>query len=249
MRKTGAGTQVSLLDGLGGAAKGNAGEKSGEIPDLGEWDHRELLMYEKEALGFYITGHPLLRYREKLELVTNANSENLAERRDKEEVLIAGIVSGIREVTTKRKDVMAYVTIEDLYGSLNIICFADVYQGAKTLLKGEEPLLIKGQLDVAEESIKIIAGEIRLLQDAPEISPYSTVHFHVDSRIVDDVGIILSIKDLANKYKGTADGFIHLLNGETETIVYLGADCRFHLNADFMKESRRLLGPNAVRCT
>jgi len=249
MRKTGAGTQVSLLDGLGGAAKGTAGEKSGEIPDLGEWDHRELLMYEKEALGFYITGHPLLRYREKLELVTNANSENLAERRDKEEVLIAGIVSGIRELTTKRKDVMAYVTIEDLYGSLNIICFADVYQGAKTLLKGEEPLLIKGQLDVAEESIKIIAGEILLLQDAPEISPYSTVHFQVDSRIVNDNGKILSIKELANKYKGTADGFIHLLNGETETIVYLGADCRFLLNADFLKDSRRLLGPNAVRCT
>ena len=245
LRKAKSSSQTSLLDGLEVVGQGRAGAHNEEIPDLGEWEHKELLMYEKEALGFYITGHPLLRFQEKLSFITNANSENLSERRDKEDVIIAGIVSGIRELTTKRKDVMAYVTLEDLYGSMNIICFADVYQRGRELLKSDEPLLIKGQTDVSEENVKIIANEITLIQDAPDVSPYTSVHFYIDSQNSADDNNILNIKYLSNKYKGTSDGYIHLLNGVSETVVYLGNDCRFHLTSELLKAARLILGPQS----
>jgi len=246
-RKTKSSGQVSLLTDLEETGKGGAAGGGFEIPDTGEWEHKELLMYEKEALGFYITGHPLLRQQEKLNFVTNANSENLPERRDKEDVLIAGIVNNIREVTTKRKDIMAYVTVEDLYGSMNIICFSEVYQKSRELLKSDEPLLIRGQTDVSEEKVKIIANEIKLLQDVPEVSPHNSVHFYLDTRIPTNDNMILNIKYLANKYKGTSEGYIHLLNGGSETIVYLGNDCRFHLTPELLKAARLLLGPQAAR--
>jgi len=247
LRKSKASGQVSLLDGLDtatGNGKINGGANSLEEE---EWDHKELLMHEKEALGFYITGHPLSRYRQKLEFVTNANSENIAERRDKEEVIIAGVVSNIKELTTKRKDVMAYITLEDLYGSMNIICFADIYQKSKALLKGDDPVLLKGQLDISEENVKIIANDITALQDAPDISPYSSVHFQIETQSMLCEDYVTQIKDLSNKYKGLSEGYIHLLNGNSEMIIFLGNDCRFQLTPELLKATHLVLGPNSIK--
>jgi DNA polymerase-3 subunit alpha len=247
LRKSKASSQVSLLEGLDAASGG--GSMNGAItpPEVGEWDHKELLMHEKEALGFYITGHPLSRYRQKLEFITNASSTNLAERRDQEEVIIAGVVSNIKELTTKRKDIMAYITLEDLYGSMNVICFADIYQRSKALLKGDEPLLLKCQIDISEENVKIIANDITALQDAPDISPYSSVHFQVETQSMSSEDYILQIKYLSDKYKGTAEGFIHLLNGNSETIIFLGSDCCFQLTPELLQATRLVLGPNSIK--
>jgi len=248
LRKSRASTQVSLLEGLDSSTGSNSLHGGGAAsPDVGEWDHKELLMHEKEALGFYITGHPLTRYRHKLEFVTNANSENIGERRDKEEVIIAGVVSSIKELTTKRKDVMAYITLEDLYGSMSIICFADLYQKAKVLLKGDEPVLLKGQLDVSEENVKIIANDITALHDAPEISPYTSVHFQIETYGVSSEEYVTQIKHLSDKHKGSSEGYIHLLNGSSETIIFLGNDHRFQLTPELMKATRLVLGPNSIK--
>ncbi|MCK9392726.1 MAG: hypothetical protein M0Q01_14305 [Syntrophales bacterium] len=247
LRKSKASSQVSLLEGLDTSTGSCNMHGAAAPPDVGEWDHKELLMHEKEALGFYITGHPLSRYRQKLEFVTNANSENIGERRDKEEVIIAGVVSNIKELTTKRKDVMAYVTLEDLYGSTTIICFADIYQKAKALLKGDEPVLLKGQLDISEENIKIIANDITALQDAPDISPYSSVHFQIETQGVSSEDYITQIKYLSDKYKGPSEGYIHLMNGNSETIVYLGNNSRFQLTTELLKATRLVMGPNSIK--
>ena len=247
LRKSKASSQVSLLEGLDTSTGGGNMYGAAAPPDVGEWDHKELLMYEKEALGFYITGHPLSRYRQKLEFVTNANSENISERRDKDEVIIAGVVSNIKELTTKRKDVMAYITLEDLYGSMSIICFADVYQKAKALLKGDEPVLLKGQLDISEENVKIIANDITPLQDAPDISPYSSVHFQIETQAVSSEDYIVQIKYLSDKYKGSSEGYLHLLNGNSETIIFLGNDRRFQLIPELLKATRLVLGPNSIK--
>ena len=105
-----------------------------------------------------------------LGLIVNADSSTLSGKTDRETVLLAGIVSNIREVTTRRKETMAYVTLEDLKGSSSVIFFPDIYRGAYELLHGEEPLLIKGTLDIAEDSNKVIAAEVTPLAAAAEKS-------------------------------------------------------------------------------
>jgi DNA polymerase-3 subunit alpha len=136
------------------------------INDATEWDIRKLLGYEKETLGFYITGHPLSRFKEILAIHANSDSENLLDRKDKDNVSFGGVVSNIREISTKRKDIMAYVTVEDMKGSITVIFFADVYKKFSQMLHGDEPIFIQGVLDVSEDSLKVMAHDVQLLSEA-----------------------------------------------------------------------------------
>jgi DNA polymerase-3 subunit alpha len=214
------------------------------LSDIAEWDHKELLAHEKETLGFYITGHPLLRFVEKLDTLANVDTASINDKKDRDTVAFGGVVSNIREVTTKKKEVMAYVTIEDLRGSVTVICFADLYSKAFGLVHSEEPVLIKGAIDAGEEGIKVIASEIIPLGDAVE-QPYDVVHFSVDvskSSATD----IESLHKLLTNHKGKCDGFIRIVNGNSEVIVYLGRDFQLELTDKLKEETDRLLGAGAT---
>ncbi|MCK5913724.1 MAG: DNA polymerase III subunit alpha, partial [Desulfuromusa sp.] len=87
-----------------------AGNGYGDLPDVAEWDEKNLLSYEKEALGFYVTGHPLARYSDSMKRFATCEASELSERTDKEQVRVCGIVSGIKELITKKGDRMAFVT-------------------------------------------------------------------------------------------------------------------------------------------
>jgi DNA polymerase III subunit alpha len=117
----------------GGAAFTGEGE---------EWPENVLLANEKEALGFYITGHPLARHSAAIKRFATCDAAGLAERADKEEVSLCGIVAGIKELTTKKGDRMAFVTLEDLSGFIELVIFPEAYLAAAELLKSEEPLLV-----------------------------------------------------------------------------------------------------------
>ncbi|MCG6534216.1 MAG: DNA polymerase III subunit alpha [Syntrophales bacterium LBB04] len=215
------------------------------LSDIAEWDHKELLAHEKETLGFYITGHPLLRFAEKLHAVANVDTSSINDKKDRDTVAFGGVVNNIREVTTKKKDVMAYITIEDLRGSVTVICFADLYNKAFGLVHSEEPILIKGTIDAGEEGIKVIASEIIPLGDAVE-QPYDVVHFSIDvsrSSAID----IDSLHKLLINHKGKCDGFIRIVNGNSEVIVYLGRDFQLELTDKLKGETDRLLGAGATR--
>jgi DNA polymerase-3 subunit alpha len=213
------------------------------IPDLSEWDQKELLFNEKETIGFYITGHPLSRFSDRLGMIINADSSNIALKPDREAVILAGIVCNIREVTTKRKDTMAYVTLEDLKGSVSVIFFPDVYGTTHDLLHGEEPLLIKGTLDVADESVKVIASEVSLLASATEKS-HNAVYFTVDvnKSSIEDVELL---GRRLKQFPGKCDGFIRLVGEKSETVIYLGEDMKVDLSLPLKKETDRILGLGA----
>jgi len=230
-----------------GDSSGGIAAKSYQIPDdVPEWDHKKLLSIEKETLGFYITGHPLLRFADRLQFVTNANSGNLNEKRDKDTVTVAGVVSSISEKTTKRKDIMCYLTLEDLQGSINIIIFGDVYKKYYSLLHEEEPIVIKGTLDAgaAEETPKIIAQEATSLMISLE-NPYKQVRFMVDAGKVSPENISLLISSL-KKYKGKYEGYMHIRNGKSESIIYLGDEFRLDINDKLKKEADNILGEGAT---
>ena len=215
------------------------------IPDIPEWDHRELLAHEKETLGFYITGHPLHKFTDKLSLITNVDSSSINDKMDRDIVIFGGIVSNIREVTTKKKDVMAYITIEDLKGSVTVIFFADIYKKVFGLLHSEEPVLIKGIIDAGDEGVKVIASELSALASSRE-QPYDVVHFMIDVTKSSSEDIE-SLNKLLINHKGKCDGFIHILNGKSEVIVYLGKDSRLELTDKLKEEADLLLSAAATR--
>lgn len=136
------------------------------LPETEEWSETERLVMEKEALGFYITGHPLSRYKEKLEQLSVIPSYQLQEFSDKEDVIVGGIVNGVKKIQTKKTgDLMAALTLEDLYGTVEIIVFPDIYKEAVNLFSQEIPLIISGQIDKSDKGLKIIAKKIASIQD------------------------------------------------------------------------------------
>jgi DNA polymerase-3 subunit alpha len=237
--------QANIFDQMNesGPSKSN-GESSFQIPALSEWDRKELLAIEKETLGFYITGHPLHGYKDKLKFVTNVNSATLSFKSDKETITIAGVVSSFAERQTRKKDVMCNVVLEDLQGSVNLIFWADVYKKFYDLLHADEPVVIQGIMDIGDESSKVIAQDVVLLSKALE-NPYKQVRFMVDSEKVTPESII-SLNEAIKKYKGKYDSYIHILNKKSEIIVSLGDSGRIDICDPLKKEADRILGEGST---
>jgi DNA polymerase-3 subunit alpha len=140
---------------------------------------------------------------------------------------------------------MAYITIEDLKGSVTVIFFSDIYKNAFGLLHSEEPILITGTIDAGEEGIKVIASELTALVNAGERS-FNVAHFFIDvsKSSTEDIGLL---SRLFLDHKGKSDAFIHILNAESEVIIYLGKECRLELSDKLKEEANRLFGDGSTR--
>ena len=143
-----------------------------------ELSNKELLSIEKEMLGIYISGHPLEKLRHQIEMQTNINtielrhideqmSSEFGEINEKpkfvdgQKVKYAGIITSVKKKYTKNNKIMAFVTVEDLYGSAEIIVFENAYMNAGKSLVEENIVMIDGRLSIREdEETKIIANEI-----------------------------------------------------------------------------------------
>ncbi len=135
-----------------------------DLPDVEEWPEKELLRREREALGFYITGHPLERFVRDIPSVVSCTIQDLPRRNDKSVVNLAGVVEGLKVKRTKRGDKMATINLEDLTGSVEVILFPDVFEKASSLLSSDEPLWITGTVEKGESAVKVIAKELQTLE-------------------------------------------------------------------------------------
>ena len=112
-----------------------------------EFDERGLLRLEKEVLGLYVSEHPLERVRAELRRKTDCALTDLERRRDGEFVTVGGIVSGLKQVTTKRGEPMVFVTLDDPTGSAEVVVFNSTYAAARELLEADRVLVVKGRVD------------------------------------------------------------------------------------------------------
>jgi len=243
--------QASIFDALfeGGSSNENGGGEF-KIPDIPEWDRKELLSLEKETLGFYISGHPLHGYADKLRFVTNCDTSTLKGKRDKDTITIAGVISSLSERLTRKKDVMCNIVLEDLQGSVDIIFWPDVYKKFYELLHADEPIVVQGTIDVQgsgennEENFKLIAGEITALAKALE-NPYKQVRFIVNADQVTPDSIS-SLNETIKKYRGKYESYIHIVNSKSETIVNLGEAGRIDICDRLKREADEILGEGST---
>ncbi len=241
--------QTSLLEQLEESTESTCNKKGSRdytFPGIPEWDNKELLAYEKETIGFYISGHPLSPYKERLTMMTTADSSNLNGRAEREAVTIAGIVSSIRDVQTKRKETMAYVTIEDMKGSIDALIFPDSYKSCYQLLHSDVPLLIKGVVDTTgEEKTKVIISEATPLTEAAERS-YTAAYFTVDMRKIVPTDLE-ALHNCIQKHTGKLDGYIKLVEPRCETMIYLGDDIKIDISIPLRVEAEQILGTGSIQ--
>ncbi|KIH75732.1 DNA polymerase III, alpha subunit [Geoalkalibacter ferrihydriticus] len=221
------------------------GNGHGKLPDVEEWPEKVLLSFEKEALGFFITGHPLARYRDTIKRFATCDAAALGERSDKEEVKVCGIVSAVKELTTKKGDRMAFATLEDLSGLVEMVLFPEVYQASSDLIKGEEPILVSGSLDVGEETCKLMVAEVISLRDVQERQT-KNVHFRLSSPGLDEEHL-RGLKNILKQFPGRCGSFIHVVvPNECEAVVGLPDILNVAASDELMEATEKLFGYQVV---
>ncbi|MBI2083652.1 MAG: DNA polymerase III subunit alpha [Deltaproteobacteria bacterium] len=232
----------------GQSALFNTLEEAFPIPDLPEWESKKKLSDEKETLGFFITGHPLNEHEEVLKKRVSADSRSLPELPDGKEVLLGGIVSGLKEIRTRSGELMAFVTLEDLRGTVEIVVFSDLYKRSASYLKDQEPILIRGNTDVGEETVKIIAKEITLLRLRPSTAEPEQKEVHVrlsTEKITREQ--LERLKEVLGQHRGKSPAFIHLKEEKKgETILSLPEGLTVRPSPELVTEVDKLFGASVT---
>jgi len=152
-QKEAAGGQESLF---GDAIVDTCGIQIGEQ----EWPRKELLEYEKESLGIYISGHPLDAYRSLLVKHASCNTGDLERMSDGTELIIGGMVQSVRKITTAKGDLMAFVNLEDYRGVADVVVFPRTYEQVRELLEEGEMLVVKGKLQIRNDRPNVLVDEL-----------------------------------------------------------------------------------------
>jgi len=235
--------QVSLF-GTAEIVKGN-GNGSGKLLEMAEWDDKLRLGFEKEALGFYVTGHPLGRYAAEIKRFASFDTVSMAELPDKTEVRVCGVVVALKEYITKKNEKMGFVTIEDMVGGVEVVVLPNVYPQVADLLKSEDPLLVTGSFEKGEKSNKILASSIQLLRAVSERETKAVnVVLRGDAL---ETSRLEKLKEILLRHQGNCPSRLHLVLPEIcTTVLRLPEGCRVSPTEGLSLEVEGLLGYNAV---
>ena len=135
------------------------------LPSLAEWDQAQRLKYERELTGFYISAHPLTRYEATLSALSTTTTAGLKDCTDGSEVKICGIIASVKSMLTKKGDRMAYLTVEDLQGTTEVIVFPDLFRTTGELIVPERIIRITGTIDRGDKGTKIRGSKIEPLAE------------------------------------------------------------------------------------
>ncbi|HZJ66258.1 MAG TPA: OB-fold nucleic acid binding domain-containing protein, partial [Kofleriaceae bacterium] len=220
----------------------------GEVyPDVEIWGPKQLLAFEKEALGFYVSGHPLDRYRGDLQRYASAaTSDFLAGKRGVGDASIGGIVSQYREMITKKGDKMARFMLEDAEGTLEVIAFPKTFEKVRHVLVSDEPILCTGAVK-NEGNAESPEWKLLLESAAPlsELRQQKTsrvdIHLNADQLTHDQIDELKTI--LANAARGSCQAVLRLkIPSRSETVVTLPDAWAVSPTEDLLTRLERLFG-------
>ena len=216
------------------------------IADCPEWDEMTRLGFEKDLMGFYLSGHPLLNYEELVKKFTNSTTSKLSGISNAVPIRLSGIVKKVKEINTRKGDRMAFVTIEDLEGIVEGTVFSDVYLSSRDLINSGEPLIFAATRDGEPDTPKILVNEIHKLKEASR-------HFSKEIQIrVTSLGTdpqqLQRLKTTLEKHRGKIPVKLYIvLPNKTETIINL-TSTTCDPSEEFLEEAREMFGYQPVTC-
>jgi DNA polymerase-3 subunit alpha len=209
------------------------------------WDEATLLRCEKEALGFYLTGNPLSKYREHISSMNLRNTAELEELEDRQEVEVAAMLHNIRKLRTRDKsEIMASLTLEDEDGSAEAIVFPELYRANSELLKKDAALLVKGTLDKTEKGNKIIAKEITGLDDLVKTAKEG-MKVEITIRCANGRADLRKLRDAVSAHKGQNPLYLKIFKDKAETLILTGL--HVHAGGGLVNSVEEVLGKGTVR--
>jgi DNA polymerase III subunit alpha len=215
------------------------------LPNLTEWDDKQRLAYEKEVIGFYVSGHPLSRFEAVIEKFANADALSANELPDGAAVRIGGLICGVKIIKTKKGELMAFVSLEDLLGTVEVVVFSSVYAQVADILTEDNAILVQGQLQKDENSIKIKADTL-IPMDKAEETWTATVHIRLDKARTDK-DQLLKLRAVFAKHSGTCGVFVDVIDREkSEVRIELPEAYRLKAGEALKREIDGLFGYDVV---
>jgi DNA polymerase III subunit alpha len=215
------------------------------LPSAAHASDKERLRAEKEAIGFFLTAHPLDKYVRDLPRLANATTSTLSSRADQSTVTLAGAVHDVRLKNSKKGERYATFFLEDKEGVVEVIAWPDTYKKFESWIHGDEPVLLKGTVDVAEERCQVIADEIRSLGEVRHGS-VKQVHLQVRADCATEEQLVRLRETLA-EHRGPCPAFVHvLLPSRAEAVIELPRDLYVDPTEAMVDALERLFGSGAT---
>lgn len=188
-----------------------------ELPNVPHWSRQESLACEKEALGFYVSGHPLEDYAESIRGLASVDSLNIAEGSHGDQVAMGGLIIDLAARTTKKGDRFALFRLEDQFGSVKSVCWPEQYNRYKHLIQADTAVLIRGRLELSDEGgATIIAQEIQPLENARARAARSIIIRVAEATVTDQT--LRDLNDLIAANPGNTTIFFELTTGTGVTV-------------------------------
>jgi DNA polymerase-3 subunit alpha len=151
--------QLSFFD--KGLTQNGFAKTANHLPHIKEWPEPQLLAFEKEMIGLYISGHPLARYARQLKRFTSSSTGMLTQHNDQDEIKLVGLLAKIKHTTTRAKqEKMAILKLEDLEGSVELLVFPRVFQKVSRYIQPNTVVLVNGVINLKEETPKVIVNDL-----------------------------------------------------------------------------------------
>jgi DNA polymerase-3 subunit alpha len=223
-------------------------QKEPALPNVPEWKENQLLAFEKESVGFYITGHPLAAFQADIKRFASHTTETLEGVPDGKEISICGIIAGIKPKVTKKGDKMAILNLEDLTGTIEVVVFPDLYATANHMLLTDTPLIVAGQYETSEQGSKVKATRLHLLSEVKKRGT-TRVDIHLSSTGLTQDDLI-KVKEILLRHRGEIPVFLRLQNpSRQDSLISVGREIRVNPTDLLIAEIESLLGDGAVSLT
>ena len=211
------------------------------LPAAQAWPDKERLKAEHEALGFYITAHPLDKYEADLKRFTNALCEQLSDKPDQCKVTLGGVIQRLQLKNSKKGDRYAAFTLEDKTGTVEVICWPETYRKAEIDFTTDEPVCVTGTLEVGEERCQIIADEVTLLTHYRARTAQEVHLALIAERVTEE--LFAQLKDTLSQHRGDCPCYVHLLlPNRTETVIALPRELRVAATEGMLEAVEQLCG-------
>jgi DNA polymerase-3 subunit alpha len=229
------------------------------LPEAAPWHADDELRAEREAIGFFITGHPLDRYAQDLRRFTNVTIGTLRTRGPelppgperhgrpdpRPRVRVGGVIHTVKLRNSKKGDRYATFVIEDREGVVEVIAWPDTYRSHEAIVRSGEPVVIVGALEISAERCQIIAEELTPLAEA-RAGAISQVHVRVE---LPDVGrdLLATLREILAGHPGPCDTFLHLVREDhSETVLALPDTLRVAASDQIVNAVEAILGTGVL---
>lgn len=210
-----------------------------------EWNDLELLHYEKDTLGFYLSGHPLEKYREEIKEFTTCEIEELSENYDGQEVIIAGIIGKKTTKKTKKGDIMGIFELEDMADRIEANVFPSNYSELHKSIQENKEVIVKGKFDITDNRKQLIVSDIIPLEKAKESFGRSIIVKLPALGLPENK--LIELAEIIKRHKGNCTFYLDFHYPDKRLIrIKAGEEYKVKTDQALIDDIERLIGKDSI---